>query len=259
MGSSHSQIRHTSSDAAIAVRPCTTPEEFQRCVSVEEAVWHFNPLDAVSHHILAVAHEVGGQVFGAFDEERMVGFALAFPAIRNGHIHLHSHMAAVLPEYQGRGIGRMLKLAQREDALSRGIDTIEWTFDPLQPRNANFNINHLGAIVRRYIRNFYGQSSSPLHAGLPTDRLVAEWRLNSERVRRRAAGNFATEAQRGALKIELPQNINELRRHDPRQAAEIQARIRGEFERGFQQGYVVTEFSTNETHGHYILGKPDAN
>lgn len=260
MGSSHTQNHHASSNTAIIVRSCSSPEEFQRCVEVEEAVWHFNPLDAVSHHILAVAHEIGGQVFGAFDGERMVGFALAFPAIRDGHIHLHSHMAAVLPEYQAKGIGSMLKFAQREEALARGIDVIEWTFDPLQARNANFNINRLGAIVRRYISNFYGQSSSPLHAGLPTDRIVAEWRLNDEGVRRRAAGEVEIDAPRScAVQIDLPRNINELRQHDPNQAQEIQTRMRAKFDESFRNGYVVTAFSTNDTHGHYILEKWDAN
>lgn len=260
MGSSQSPTRNLSSDPAVVVRSCVTPEEFQLCVGVEEAVWHFDPLDAVSHHILAVAHEIGGQVFGAFDGNTMVGFALAFPAVRSGHIHLHSHMAAVLPEYQDRGIGRMLKLAQREDALSRGIDVIEWTFDPLQTRNANFNITRLGAIVRRYIPNFYGQSSSPLHAGLPTDRLVAEWRLSSARVRARVDGSTHVEQpSAGTRTIELPRNMNELRRDDRDGAAEIQARVRAEFEHSFQQGYAVIGFSTNDLHGHYILGKLDAN
>jgi predicted GNAT superfamily acetyltransferase len=223
-------------------------------------VWHFRGSDAVSHHILAVAHEVGGQVFGAFEGDRMIGFALAFPAIHHGQVHLHSHMAAVLPEFQDRGIGRMLKLAQREDALLRGIKRIEWTFDPLQTRNANFNINRLGAIVRRYIPNFYGESSSPLHANLPTDRLVAEWHLDSERVRSRVAGaRPEISAAANAPTIAIPANINALRSEDPSNAAAVQATVRDEFLRRFEQGFAVTRFTTNETHGTYHLEKYDAN
>ena len=112
----------------------------------------------------------------------MAGFALAYPGIRDGKPYLHSHMAAVLPEFRDLGIGRLLKLAQRDDALSRGISLIEWTFDPLQPRNAYFNLCRLGVVVRRYLIDVYGATSSPLHAGLPTDRLVAEWHLDSQRV-----------------------------------------------------------------------------
>ena len=112
----------------------------------------------------------------------MAGFVLAYPGIRDGRPYLHSHMAAVLPEFRDLGIGRRLKLVQREDALARGIPLIEWTFDPLQTKNAYFNICRLGAVARRYLTDVYGSTSSPLHAGLPTDRLVAEWHLESERV-----------------------------------------------------------------------------
>jgi len=241
----------------VLIRACSTPDEFKACVEVESKVWHFDPLDAVSHHIMAVAHEAGGQVFGAFDGEEMIGFALAFPAIRDGHVHLHSHMAAVVPEYQGRGIGRLLKLAQRDDAMARGIDVIEWTFDPLQSGNANFNINHLGAVVRRYLPNFYGSSSSPLHANLPTDRLVAEWRLRSARVEAHVAGG-PVPLVADALRVELPKKLNELRRANPSAASEIQTHIREKLQAAFAQGYVVTGFSTDDTNGFYLLEKSNA-
>ena len=236
----------------VSIRACSTPDEFKACVEVETRVWHFDPLDAVSHHIMAVAHEAGGQVFGAFDGSATVGFALAFPAVRDGHVHLHSHMAAVLPDYQGRGIGRLLKLAQREDAIARGIEVIEWTFDPLQARNANFNINHLGAIVRRYLPNFYGSSSSPLHANLPTDRIVAEWRLRSARVEEHIAGRpHAPNAN--AVRVAVPKNLNELRRENSSLALAIQTRIREQLLAAFADGYVVTGYSNHETGGYYVL------
>ena len=92
-------------------------------------------------------------------------------------------MLGVLPEYRDAGVGRMLKLEQREDALARGIELIEWTFDPLEIKNAYFNMERLGAIVRRYVRNQYGTTTSHLHGGLPTDRCIAEWWIASRRVK----------------------------------------------------------------------------
>jgi predicted GNAT superfamily acetyltransferase len=102
-----------------------------------------------------VARETGGQVLFAYDQEKPIGFALAFPAIDEKTTYLHSHMVGVAPDYQNRGVGRLLKLAQRDDAMARGIRLIEWTFDPLQLRNDHFNLVRLGAVVRRYIPNFY--------------------------------------------------------------------------------------------------------
>src|SRR4051794_13972047 len=133
--------------------------------------------------MFVVASKIGGQVIGAFHEENLVGFALSIPGSRNGHTYLHSHMLAVREQYRNAGLGRRLKLAQRDDAIARGFELMEWTFDPLEIKNAYLNIEKLGVIVRRYTLNQYGISSSPLQGGLPTDRCVAEWWLNSERVR----------------------------------------------------------------------------
>ena len=129
-----------------------------------------------------VAKRIGGQVIGAFDGDTQIGFAMSLPGYRDGKPYLHSHMLAVLPQYRNEGIGRRLKLAQRDDAIARGFDLMEWTLNPLEIRNAHLNIARLGAIVRRYEPNFYGPSSSPLQGGLPTDRLYAEWWLRSSRV-----------------------------------------------------------------------------
>jgi predicted GNAT superfamily acetyltransferase len=241
----------------IAIRPCTTHTEYAACVDLQVAVWNFAPLDVVSTHLMAVAAETGGQVLGAFHDDLMIGFALSFAAGKNGELYLHSHMLAVLPEYQSRGVGRSLKLAQREDALRRGINKIEWTFDPLQTLNAYFNIEKLGAIVRRYIPNFYGTSSSPLHAALPTDRLVAEWLLNSARVTAHLSGK--EDEKTSEVTISIPRDINELRRGQASVAGEQQARIRNEFANSFQQGYVVTGFEVNETVGKYLLRKSHEN
>ena len=129
-----------------------------------------------------VAEKIGGQVIGAFDDGKLVAFALSVPGARGGHSYLHSQMLAVSAEYRNAGLGRRIKFFQREDALACGFELIEWTFDPLEIKNAYLNIERLGAIARRYSVNQYGFTSSPLQGGLPSDRLVAEWWLKSKRV-----------------------------------------------------------------------------
>lgn len=168
--------------ADITVRPLHTLDEFRRCVEITREVWGDSELETEPYITFVIAHHTGGQVLGAFDGDRMVGFTKAFIAVRDHAIYLHSHMVAVVPSHRDRRVGRQLKLAQREDALRRDIRIIEWTFDPLETKNAHFNINRLGAISRRYIPNFYGITTSPLHRGIPTDRLLVEWHLESPRV-----------------------------------------------------------------------------
>jgi predicted GNAT superfamily acetyltransferase len=165
----------------IQIRKCTTLPDFRRCVEIQRAVWGESDLETEPYVTFVVANQTGGQVLGAFDGTTMVGFTMAIVGLRNNIPYLHSHMTGVLPDYRDRKIGRALKLFQREEALSRNIRRIEWTFDPLETRNAHFNFNRLGAIARHYIPNFYGVTTSPLHRGLPTDRLLAEWHLDSPR------------------------------------------------------------------------------
>src|SRR5580704_13291214 len=136
------------SRTAFTIRSCNSVAEYEQMVDLQVRVWGYSERDAVPAIMFVVAAKTGGQVLGAFVEEHMVGFALAYPGIDEGRPYLHSHMAAVLPDYRDLGIGRELKLAQRVDALSRGIRRIEWTFDPLQAKNAYFNICRIGAIAR---------------------------------------------------------------------------------------------------------------
>ena len=188
----------------VQIRTLTELSEFDLCVEIETAVWGYDPADIIPRRMFLLAQRIGGQVLGAYVGDVMVGFAMALPGYRNGHPYLHSHMVGVLPEYRNLGLGRTLKLAQRDDALKRGFQLMEWTFDPLEIKNAHLNIARLGAIVRRYKRNFYGPSSSPLQGGLPTDRVYAEWWLDSRRVRsvlaRRAAKVRGAGAGRRARK-----------------------------------------------------------
>lgn len=251
---------NSSSAAGVEVRHLNTLDEFNRCVELEKLVWGGEDLEIVPNTIFVVTHHTGGQVLGAFDPAAggtMIGFTLAFPAFHGRQRFLHSHMTAVLPAYQNRGVGRQLKLFQRQDALRRGIRLVEWTFDPLELRNAYFNIVRLGAIVRRLIPNCYGVTTSPLHRGLPTDRLVAEWWLDSPRVRRAAAkGSIAApsgRAKKKIVRIRVAANFNDLRARDPVGAEAAQRRIREEFLDWFARGYVVTGFDRDEEGAEYLL------
>src|SRR5947208_332945 len=170
------------SAAAIEIRRCQGLDELRTCVALQKEIWNFTDAELVPLRMFVVAEKVGGQVMGAFDGNEMVGFALSVPGTRSGHLYLHSHMLAVRKDHRNGGLGRRLKLLQRDDALARGIELIEWTFDPLEIKNAYLNIEKLGAIARRYNINQYGITSSPLQGGLPSDRLIAEWWLESKRV-----------------------------------------------------------------------------
>ena len=145
-------------------------------------------------------------MLGAFDGERLVGYTLAIVGFRDGTVFLHSHMTGVLESIGTAGVGRALKLFQREEALGRGIRLIVWTFDPLETRNAHFNLNRLGAIARKYLPNLYGVTTSPLHRGLATDRLWAEWQLDSARVVA-AISELAEGAEEAPATIELPNEV----------------------------------------------------
>ena len=187
---------NTSIQTAIHVQPLTSLDDFERCVALQLEVWGYSDGDVIPRRVFMVASRIGGQVIGAFDGDTIIGFAMSLPGYRDGKSYLHSHMLAVLPQYRNSGTGRRLKLAQRDDAIARGFHLMEWTFDPLEIRNAHLNIARLGVIVRRYQPDFYGPSSSPLQGGLPTDRLYAEWRLRSGRV---AGAYFAVKPSQSKL------------------------------------------------------------
>ena len=234
----------------IEVRHCSGIQEYEQCVQIEHVTW--GEEISVPSAIFVVAHHTGGQVLGAFDQKKMVGFTLAVVGARHGTPFLHSHMTAVLPEYRNRGVGRLLKLFQRQDALERGIEVIEWTFDPLQFKNAHFNLERLGAIARRYIPNCYGVTRSPLHAGLPTDRLVAEWWLSSERVKSILADS-PLPAMGKVARISLPSNVDEILLGDRDAALRVQAEARGQFVQWFGQGYVAAAAESSGGAMDYLL------
>jgi predicted GNAT superfamily acetyltransferase len=243
------------------VRPCKGLEEFQACVALQKEVWKFEDADLVPLRMFVVADKIGGQVIGAFAAESLVGYAFSVPGTRNGSAYLHSHMLAVSEAYRNSGLGQRLKMAQRDDALARGIELIEWTFDPLEIKNAYLNIVKLGAIARRYSVNHYGFSSSVLHRGLPTDRLVAEWWVRSRRVTELHGEGKAPQADVEKT-IQVPGKIYEWRvsEADLEKAAEVQKRNREEFLKAFSQGLAVLGFERDGNgNGTFLLGRWDEN
>ena len=238
----------------IEVRRLTTHPEFNSAVRLQQDIWGFEEIDLLPVRLFVVASKIGGHAFGAYDDDRMVGFCLAIPGLKpGGKYYLHSHMLGVRPEYRNSGVGRTLKLAQRDDALARSVDLIEWTFDPLEIKNAYFNMERLGAIVRRYVCNQYGNTSSHLHGGLPTDRCTAEWWLASPRVEAILAGQ---PWERGPVleRISVPADISAIRETDTLRARSIQLRISEEFAAAFQRDLAVTGFERSATEGTYLLG-----
>jgi len=238
----------------IVVRHCHGLREFDLCIQVEREVWQSSDMDVVPIPIFVVASEIGGQVLGAFDGSKLVGFTLSIAGWRNRKPFLHSHMTAVLNAYRDRKIGQRLKLFQRKDALARGIELIEWTFDPLVTKNAYFNFMRLGAIARRYLPNVYGITTSPLHASLPTDRLVAEWHLRSPRVvQTLAKKQAAPPPSKKAVRITIPHAMEELKSSNPAAAIQIQNDVREKFMKWFAKGYMATGIVQTDGGMNYIL------
>lgn len=236
----------------ILVRKCETLDEFHACVELQRSIWGEQDLEVEPSTMFVVAHHTGGQVLGAFDRERLVGYTLAVVGLREGAPYLHSHMTGVDSAYRDRGVGRMLKLFQREDALGRGIRLIQWTFDPFELRNAHFNLNRLGAISRTYLPNLYGKTTSPLHRGMPTDRLLAEWYLDSRRVVA-AIENLTREAVTAPAKVCLPRELEDWKQKDSPELTRLQLRIRNEFSQWFAKGYAATGTHVTEQGTEYLL------
>ena len=241
-------------ESEILIRDCHSLEDMEQCVAVQQSVWGFEDRDLVPLRLFVVARKIEGQVIGAFEPSgKMAGFCLAVPALHGKDVYLHSHMLAVLPEYRERGIGQRLKWEQRKNALARGIGLIEWTFDPLEVKNAHFNLERLGAIARRYVENQYGISSSPLHRGLPTDRLIAEWRLESSRVAVRAKGEPGPSYEI-LSRITVPLDV-EKGSAGGKSLAEVQLDLRHQFQETFANGLMVVGFELSPSAGSYLLGR----
>jgi predicted GNAT superfamily acetyltransferase len=259
----------------ILIRSCDGHDELEACVQLQVETWGYDRTDIIPRKAFLVMQKVGGQILGAFDTslpgappngdaESMVGFVMSLPGVKTGTNspdglpvpYLHSHMLAVREAYRNRGIGVQLKLAQRDEALGRGIRLMEWTFDPVEIKNAFLNIHKLGAIARTYRENFYGVSSSRLQGGLPTDRLVAEWHLDSTRVKTTLethTGNMSAIQER----ITVPASIYQWKATaaDRDRALAVLMENRRKFQDAFSRGLAVLGFERDEEgNGVYELG-----
>ncbi|MBM3311139.1 MAG: GNAT family N-acetyltransferase [Candidatus Aminicenantes bacterium] len=266
----------------VRVRPLVRPAEFEACVEVQRRVWGHHDLDTTPVHQFCVAVHTGSILLGAFAGRELAGYVYSFPAVFNGRRSQHSHHLAVLPEHQGLGLGKKLKWAQREEALRRGCGLITWTYDPMMARNANLNLHALGAEGNIYLRDFYGRTPAlTLDEGVPTDRLLVEWRIRSRRVEERARKEppplhpadlpKAVERKGGGvfpdivpsrprppsdaprLLVEVPRSVAPLPRGTGVIAA-WQSAIRSALERSFARGYRLDDFVFGDP-SFYVLRK----
>ena len=271
----------TEAKTSIVIRDITTIAEMRAVEELQKEVWGIDDLEVFPALALIPMREVGAALIGAFDGERMIGFVFGFPGNDRGRLILHSDMLAVRPEYRTQGLGYKLKLAQRERAQAIGIDTITWTFDPLQSLNAHLNISRLGVVADSYRVNYYGETTSFLHR-MGTDRLWVTWSLNSERVHRRVERgespppldpenasllvqvaddnepvieqvSFDTKA----VVIEIPGNISALFAENPELANRWREATRQAFTKSMAERFTVEEFYVRKTSrtrvGSYLL------
>jgi predicted GNAT superfamily acetyltransferase len=249
----------TPSAGEVIIRKCETLDEMQACFALQKEVWNYADAELVPVRLFVVANKIGGQVIAAFEGDTPIGFAMALPATRNGHSYLHSQMLAVRQQYRNGGLGRRIKLAQRDDALARGFELMEWTFDPLEIKNAYLNIEKLGAIARRYNVNQYGITASPLQGGLPSDRLVAEWWMKSKRVEAvlNSGHLFSFEKQ---ASITVPAQVYEWKASNENRsrALQVQEANRTAFEKAFAEKLSVLGYERDTNgDGRFFLGQWD--
>lgn len=272
------------------IRPLTTLDDCRKVVALEKQVWGYTDAeDVVPAPVLIVTIKRGGVLLGAFDDDgQMTGFVYSIPGWKHGRPTQWSHMLGVIADARSSGLGRRLKLAQREATLAMGIDLMEWTYDPLQALNAHLNFTKLGVVVEEYEENIYGESSSPLHRGSPTDRFLAEWRLTEPHVLRRigsesgplvrdasvmstpvvnpskpgswlepGAGELAHESRR--VLVEIPVGYNDMQAAVPDLALEWRMTTRRIFQSYFRRGYRAVDFflSREARRGHYLLALPN--
>ena len=243
----------------LVVRECATVEEFDQCVRLQREAFGLPDLELSPRRHLIVSRSAGGWTLAAFDGGRMVGFVHHLAAVRGDEIIGYSHMMAVAKGYQNRGVGARLKWAQRERALAEGRRFIRWTWDPMQARNAHFNLNRLGAVVRGYAVNYYGTDYSTATAefgrahGIDSDRLVAEWHLASARVEATARGEAAPAPARPDAAVAIPPDWGALVSADPRAARREQLRVREEFRRALDSGLVCAGFERDPSRPRYLF------
>ena len=238
------------------IRPLRGPADFAAAVALQRETWGANFSEVVPPALLWAVQHVGGIAAGAFDKRNvLLGMVFGISGVRDGELAHWSDMLAVRPDMRGSGLGIALKAYQRETLLELGIRRVFWTFDPLESRNAYINFSKLGVVAREYLRDAYGESDSVLHQGIGTDRLIAEWRLDSARVRAALAGD-PPDAGADAAQVEIPRNIQELKAVNPEEAREWREKTRAQFEALLARGYVVQGFRRGAGASTYLLGLP---
>lgn len=267
----------------LVIRPLNGLRERQACVALQRRVWGHDFLDRVPASILMIVQETGGVVSGAFVGDRLVGFVFGITGFLDGRGVHWSDMLAVEPEFRGRGIGYRLKLHQREQLLGSGVELVRWTFDPLEARNAHLNLRRLGATASEYRRDTYGTSNSPLHSGIGTDRLVADWAIASSRVAQcirevasrdagpwsdapvlnppTVAGGLArpgtsiAEPSAKIVRVAIPGDIQELKRADLSTAVAWRRNVRTALETAFSGGFVAVDLVRAGAVPTYVLDR----
>jgi predicted GNAT superfamily acetyltransferase len=246
--------------AEIEIRDCMTMEEYDKCIQLQREAFALPDLEISPRRHLIVTRRAGGWTLGAFAGDEMVGFVHHMIAVRESNeIIGYSHMMAVAKSYQNKGVGAKLKWAQRAKALQEGRNFIKWTWDPMQARNAYFNLNRLGVIVRSYGVNFYGtdyitmphKTDESVH--LDSDRLFADWQLDSKRVSLLADGLAPALNSAPAATIEIPPDWPSLISQDAAAARREQLRVRAEFQEAFAAGLVCAGFERDKAHPRYLL------
>jgi predicted GNAT superfamily acetyltransferase len=225
------------------VRPVTELEELEKCLDLQREAFGWADIDLLPRRFLVVLGHIGGLVLGAYDDERLVAFLNAVPGIRGRMPYWHSHMLAVSKDYWNSGVGTQLKLAQRDEGLKRGLRLIEWTFDPLESKNAYLNIAKLGVIIRRFYPNHYGETTGVRQRGMDSDRVIAEWWIDGPRV------SVNPEVRR----VAIPADIQSLKKQSLESARDIQKRVREQFLQNIADDYFVADFKRGDEWSEYIF------
>ena len=227
----------------MTIRPLTEIAEFEQCVELSRDCFGMADVDLFPKRLYVVLNSIGGLVLGALDGDKVIGFLNSMPGLRDGAPYWYSQVMAVARDYWNSGIATQLKLAQRAHARQRGIQRIEWTFDPRESKNAYFNLQKLGAIVRRYYVNYYGQISSTLHSGLDSDRVVAEWWIDQPRVK--PGGDVR--------RVFIPADIQFLKKQSLDSAKDVQMRVREQFLKNLQDDYFAAGFERTDEWSAYLF------
>ncbi len=248
-----SQIRRKS--LSFTVRLCRSVDELKACAGLQKEIWGYSEAEVYPARLFVNISRGGGHVLGAYSPgSELIGFVASMPAWHGAKRYFHSLSLGVKAGYENLGLGKTLKLEQRKLALKSRVRLIEWTFDPLRAKNAFFNIVRLGAIVRRYVPDYYGPVASRLQLGLPSDRLIAEWQLSSARVKRALTGRPASSQRKPeTVTVEMPNDLETLVATDPRRARDWQSSVRRSLQRCFRRGLAITGFKRGEHTSHYVL------